>query len=90
MLEVWELGVPEKPGLLYSEPAQARTCALDNGALVTNGAAAWLVPGGFKTFTSFDPGDSQTDGFPYGSAVMGDYVYLAQSSRVLVLYRSFK
>ena len=90
MLEVWELGVPEKPGLLYSEPAQARTCALDNGALITNGAAAWPVPGGFKTFTFFDPGDSQTDGFPYGSAVMGDYVYLAQSSRILVLYRAFK
>lgn len=90
MLEVWELGAPEKPGLLYSEPAQARACALDNGALVTNGSAAWLVAGGFKTFTSFDPGDRQTDGFPYGSAVMGDYIFLAQSSRVLVLYRSFK
>jgi serine/threonine-protein kinase len=90
MLEVWELGDPEKPGLLYSEPAQARACALDNGALITNGAAAWLYPGGFKTFTTFDPGGGQSDGFPYGSAVMGDYIFLAQSTRILVLYRSFK
>jgi hypothetical protein len=90
MLEVWELGVPEKPGLLYSEPAQARACALDNNALVTNNAAAWLMPGGFKTFTTFNPGGKQSDGFPYGSAVMGDYIFLAQSTRVLVLYRNFK
>jgi len=90
MLEIWELGVPEKPGLVYSEPAQARVCALDNNAMVTNGAAAWLVSGGFKTFTSFDPGGGQSDGFPYGSALMGDYVFLAQSNRVLVLYRAFQ
>jgi serine/threonine protein kinase len=90
MLEVWELGNPEQPGLLYSEPAQARTCTLDNGVLVTNGSAAWLEPGGFKSFSSFVSGGSQLDGFPYGSAIMGDYIFLAQSERVLVLYRNFK
>jgi hypothetical protein len=90
MLEIWELGEPEKPGLLYSEPAQARACALDNNALVTNSSAAWLFPGGFKVFTSFAPGGRQADGFPYGSAIMGDYIFLAQSERVLVLYRSLK
>jgi len=49
-----------------------------------------LLPGGFKTFTNFDPGDSQLDGFPYGGAVMGDYIFLAQSTRVLVLYRAWE
>ncbi len=90
MLEVWELSTPEKPSLVYSEPAQARVCALDSGVVVTNGSAARLEPGGFKTFSTFDPGGGQPDGFPYGSAVMGDYVFLAQSERVLVLYRNFK
>ena len=56
MLEVWELSNPEQPGLLYSEPAQARTCALDNGAIITNSSAAWLQPGGFKTIQLLRPG----------------------------------
>jgi hypothetical protein len=90
MLETWELRNPEQPNLLYSEPAQARVCELDNSVIVTNGSAAWLVPGGFKTFSSFAPGGGQPDGFPYGSAVMDCYVFLAQSERVLVLYRNFK
>jgi eukaryotic-like serine/threonine-protein kinase len=90
MLETWELRNPEQPSMLYSEPAQARVCALDNAVIVTNGSAAQLVPGGFKTFSSFAPGGGQPDGFPYGSAVMGDYIFLAQSERILVLYRNLR
>jgi serine/threonine protein kinase len=88
-LEVWNLDIPEKPGLLSSEPAQSRACALDNGVIITNGSAAWLTPTGFKNLASFNADGRQPDGFPYGSAVRADYVFLAQQTRVLVLYRFF-
>ncbi len=88
-LEIWNLDVPEKPSLISSEPAQARACALDNEVVITNGSVVWLTPTGFKTLASFNPDGRQPDGFPYGSAVSADYVFLTQSTRILILYRFF-
>ena len=84
-IETWSLANPLDPVMVYSEPAEARGCARDSDNMITNGLIFRIVPGGTKAFDKFDPQVGQGDGLPYGSAVQGDFVYLAQMTQALVL-----
>jgi len=85
---LWDLTTPANPVFLTSKQAGGRVAALDGDNIVTNGTA--LRPNGseLQIVATFKPGDSQQDGFPYGSAVNASYVFIAQHKRILVLNAS--
>jgi hypothetical protein len=86
-VELYYMGNPAALDLQDSQKADSRVCALDRGNLLTNGLGFRILAGkAFEVFSKYDTrGGVQTDGFPYGSAVAGNFVYLAQSTRILVL-----
>ncbi len=82
---LWDLTTAANPVFLTSQVAGGRVAALKGDHLITNGAV--LRPNGheLEIVATFTPGDSQRDGFPYGSAANDSFVFLAQSKRVLIL-----
>ncbi len=85
---LWDLTTPANPIFLTSQQAGARVCALDGDNIITNGTV--LRPDGndLEIVATFTAGDSQRDGFPYGSAVNDSFVFIAQSQRILILNAS--
>jgi hypothetical protein len=82
---LWDLTVPADPVWLTSQVAGARVAALQGDHLVTNGAVFRPDGNDLQLVATFKPGDSQRDGYPYGSAVSDTFVFLAQSKRILIL-----
>jgi hypothetical protein len=82
---LWDLTTPANPVFLTSQATGGRVAALKDDHIVTNGTV--LRPDGneLQIVATFPPGDSQRDGYPYGSAVNASFVFLAQSKRVLIL-----
>lgn len=101
-VEVWDLSLKDKPDFESSQRAQGqgRVCALDRSNLLTNGTAFTWSGNTLLPLLNFDaqagagdiPPDqlSQTESYPYGSVVTSQYVFLAQSGRVLVLASEVK
>ncbi|MDX1664043.1 MAG: hypothetical protein R3272_09630, partial [Candidatus Promineifilaceae bacterium] len=85
VVELWDFENPHEAEPLTSFQTGARVCARDNDRIITNGTVLQLP--GLEQVASFTPGGSQIDGFPYGSAVEGPFIFLAQSQRVLILSR---
>ncbi|MCB0309577.1 MAG: hypothetical protein KDD48_09420, partial [Bdellovibrionales bacterium] len=52
---------------------------------MVNGTIFQVNGDSLEILETFYPGGGQADGFPYGSTVTPEYVYLAQSSRILIL-----
>ena len=82
---LWDLTTPANPVFLTAQVTGGRVAAVKGDHLITNGAV--LRPNGneLQIVATFKPGDSQRDGFPYGSATNASFVFLAQSTRVLIL-----
>lgn len=86
-LGLWDITDPRAPGFQSSAPVSGRVCAIDGENVVTNGQVLRPSSGAFTVIASFTPGGAQRDGFPFGSAVNANFVFLAQSQRVLILKR---
>jgi hypothetical protein len=84
-IKLWSLADPGAPLLLDEEAAPERVCAVDRTVIVTNGMAHAVREDSLEAVQQFSPEGEQTDGFPYGSAVDDRFVYLGQSSRILIL-----
>ncbi len=84
-VELWDLTAPANPVLLTSQVAGARVAAVRGDHLVTNGAVFRPDGNNLQVVATFKPGDSQRDGYPYGSAANASFVFLAQSKRILIL-----
>ncbi len=82
---LWDLTTPANPVLLTSQRAGGRVCALDGDNIVTNGTVLRTDGNDLEIVATFTAGDSQRDGFPYGSAVNASFVFIAQHKRILVL-----
>ncbi len=88
-VELWSLDNPATPLLLVSNPASARVCALDGPNIVTAGDSFRIEGDTLVKLGSFDTGDGNTDGFPYGSAVTDNFVFLAFQNSVLILQKLY-
>jgi serine/threonine protein kinase len=90
-LELWDLSQKDYPRYVSSNSVEARVCAVDRGNIIANGAVFNLKDGRLLPIQNFDPNagqegsTAQSEAFPYGSAVVGNYVLLVQPGRVLVL-----
>jgi serine/threonine protein kinase len=94
-ITLWDLSRIDYPKFLSSERGQARVCAVDGDNLIVNGLV--FMPGleSLDKIQDFNPQlgledaseDVQRELLPYGSAVSAQFIYLAQSSRILVLSR---
>jgi len=82
---VWDLTQPADPVLLTSQPAGARVAVLAGDHLVTNGTVFRPDGNDLSVVATFEPGDSQGDGYPHGGAANTSFVFLAQSERILIL-----
>jgi hypothetical protein len=85
-VEVWNLDTPTEPVFEGRYYTQARACALDKyNHLVTNGDVFQVDGHTLERIATFDPVYGQGSGFPYGTAVNSEFVFLAQYPRVLAL-----
>lgn len=94
-VEVWELGQPDYPRFRFAERGQALGCVNDRGNILGNGMALRVEANGISVLSTFDPylqpgelTDSRlkaVETVPYHSYAGGQYVFLVQQSRVLVL-----
>jgi serine/threonine protein kinase len=90
-IELWELSRIDNPHLLMSETGQARTCAVQQNNILGNGIVVKVSTAMLEVLTTFDPqtglsgSQPQFETYPYGSVVAGNFVYLPQPGRVLVL-----
>lgn len=85
-VHLWNLDNPDAPAFVSRRQAHSRVCALDGDRIVTNGAVLRANGNLLEEVDTFNPVGWQIDGFPYGSAVTSEFVYLAQSQRVLILH----
>jgi hypothetical protein len=94
-ITLWDLSRIDYPQFLSSERGKARVCLADGENLIANGLVFKL---GFESLDRVQDFDSQMgledasedvqrELLPYGSAVNPQFVFLAQSSRVLMLAR---
>jgi hypothetical protein len=88
VVRLWDLTTLADPVLLASKQAGGRVCALDGENIVTNGTVLRPDANDLQIVATFKPGDSQHDGFPYGSAANASFVFIAQHSRILILNAS--
>jgi hypothetical protein len=82
---LWDLTTPVQPVLLTAQVASGRVAAQKGDHLITNGTVFRPQGNELQTVATFNAGDSQRDGYPYGSAVNDSFVFLAQSKRILIL-----
>jgi hypothetical protein len=82
---LWDLTTPTNPVFLTAQVTGGRVAAVKGDHIVTNGAVLRPKGNELELVATFTPGDSQRDGFPYGSAASDSFVFLAQSKRILIL-----
>jgi hypothetical protein len=85
---LWSLDVPANPVFQTSQPADARSCAVDDDTIVTNGEAFRVNGNGFDLIDTFNAVYDQIDGSPYGSALTPAFVFISQSPRILILKKN--
>jgi serine/threonine protein kinase len=92
---LWDLSRVDYPKFLSSERGKARVCAVDGNNLIINGQVYTPSLETLKKVQDFNSqmgleeagADVQRELLPYSSAVNAQFVFLAQSSRVLILAR---
>ena len=90
-IELWDLSRIDTPRLLVSESGQARACAVQQSNILGNGVIVKVSTAALEPLMSFDPqtgmsgSQPQFETYPYGSVVSGNFVFLPQPGRVLVL-----
>jgi len=87
---LWNLDAPSGPVFQESRVTWARACARDGDNIVTNGLVFRAQGGVLEIVAAFEPGGRQAEGFPFGSAAGSDFVFIAQSKRVLILNASVR
>jgi hypothetical protein len=88
-VELWSLADPASPVLTASQPAAARACALDGANIVTAGEVIRIEGNDLVKIATFDGAGSNASGFPYGSAVTDNYVFLAFDEYLLILQKEY-
>jgi hypothetical protein len=87
-LRLYDVSTPTVPAFLTSVSVNsARACIRDGENLVTNGHVHTISGDAFTLVDTFIQDNTLSDGFPYVGTVDGDFVFLPQTSRVLVLHR---
>ena len=86
-IDLWSLLTPDTPQLLDSKEASARVCQLDNyGNLVTEGKVHAVTNDRLELLKNIDGVYFDTGwGFPYGSSSTNEFVFLAQTYRVVAI-----
>jgi PKD repeat protein len=85
-LVLYDLSTPIAPQVLNTRDANGRVVAVRGADTLLNGVAIRVGPSALSLLCYFNTlaGD-QFDGSPYGSDVDGDFAFLAQSSRILIV-----
>jgi len=94
-ITLWDLSRIDYPKFLSSERGKARVCIVDGENLITNGLVFTPALESLNKIQDFDSQagledaneDVQREMLPYGSAVNAQFIYLTQSSRILMLAR---
>jgi hypothetical protein len=82
---IWSLADPSSPAQVDEETTGGRAALLWGDKLVTNGRVhSWHGPL-LDLFSAYAPGGGQSDGVPHGAAGNADFVFIAQSARILIL-----
>ncbi len=90
-LELWELSRIDYPRFFMSETGPSRTCVAHRKNVLGNGVIVKVSPSMLELVTTFDPLTGQSgsppvfEPYPYGSVADGEFVFLSQPGRVLVL-----
>lgn len=88
-VRLWNLNTPSNPIFQVSKTvAGTRVCALDGNNIVINGSILHPNSNDLETIATFEPLFSQIDGMPYGSAITSEFVFIAQSPRILILKKT--
>jgi hypothetical protein len=82
---LWDVSTPTDPLLTSTQEASARFCAVDAESLVVSGAVFRIREGQLEPVANFTPLGGTRDGWPYGSAVTPQWVFLAYSEGVQIL-----
>jgi hypothetical protein len=85
---LWSLDTPTDPIFQTSQPAYTlanRVCALDGNKIVVNGKVFRANGNTLELVDTFSAGWGQVAGFPHGSTVRSNFVFIVQSPRVLIL-----
>ncbi|MBN2550473.1 MAG: protein kinase [Anaerolineales bacterium] len=86
ILQLWNVTDPANLVQTDSIDAQNANCALHGSSLVINGAAMKVLPGVFQPLATFmDVAGGAEEYFPYGTAVSGEYIFLAQAEEIIVI-----
>jgi hypothetical protein len=84
-ISLWDVSIPTDPLLTSTQEASARFCAVDGENLVVSGAVFQILEGQLEPVANFAPLGGTRDGWPYGSAVTPQWVFLAYSEGVQIL-----
>ena len=94
-IEVWDVSEKDKPRFKSAERGQGRVCIMDRNNLVLNGPVLAFSEDTLMPLDGFDPkGEAgnlspgqlaQSEAYPYSGAVAGNFVFLPQDGRVLIL-----
>jgi hypothetical protein len=84
-ISLWDVSTPTDPLLTSTQEAAARFCAVDAENLVVSGAVFRIQGGQFEPVANFARLGGTRDGWPYGSAVSPQWVFLAYSEGVQIL-----
>ena len=84
-ISLWDVSTPTDPLLTSTQAATARLCAVDGENLVVSGGVFRIQDGQLEPVADFTPLGGTRDGWPYGSAVTPQWVFLAYSEGVQIL-----
>ena len=84
-VSLFSLANPRQPQLLDTQATGGRVCAIDGGNVVLPGLVYRSTDDHLVEVAHYTTGQGQRDGYPYGSAVGSGFVFLAQTSRALIL-----
>jgi len=84
-ISLWDVSTPTDPLLKSTQAANARFCAVDGENLVVSGAVFRIHEGQLEPVADFTRLGGTRDGWPYGSAVTPQWVFLAYSEGVQIL-----
>jgi hypothetical protein len=89
-ISLWDVSTPTDPLLKNTQEAAARFCAVDGKNIVVSGAVFRIQDGQLELAADFTRLGGTRDGWPYGSAVSPQWVFLAYSEGVQILTAAAK
>ena len=84
-ISLWDVSTPTDPLLTSTQTASARFCAVEGENIVVSGLVFRIQDAQLEPVSVFDHFGGTADGWPYGSAVTGQWILLAYSAGVQIL-----